>query len=312
MSIITNHAQTLLAREGAEKPSLAGTVKHMAGMLWYEMLSEMNKSGLSAETLGTGGDDFQDMFLWNVAQNDFGAYDGQIADAAVRQIGGVAKMAPEAAPAAVPDFPAPLAQALQVTDMADAGGDASAVSAAAAVDAAPAAALPAADIVAQAKSFTKNMWPQIQAAAQLLGVSPVAVLAQSALETGWGAAAPGHNLFGIKAVDGEHGTSRPTYEMVDGVLQPQTASFRDYDSAAASVADYVAQIQSGYKHVVGQSSIAGFAHALQAGGYATDVNYAAKIISISQSPLMTQVLKAVSGTTQGAGRAPTAAGTGAT
>ena len=71
---------------------------------------------------------------------------------------------------------------------------------------------------------------------------PVALLAQSALETGWGTASPGNNLFGIKAADGQTGTSRPTHEMVDGLLTAQSATFRDYASPAASIADYVQQI----------------------------------------------------------------------
>ncbi len=39
--------------------------------------------------------------------------------------------------------------------------------------------------------------------------------------------------------------------------------------------------------------MSGFAHALQQAGYATDGSYAAKIVSIAQSPLMTQVLQTI-------------------
>jgi flagellar protein FlgJ len=113
------------------------------------------------------------------------------------------------------------------------------------------------------------------------------------LETGWGNAAPGNNLFGIKAVDGEPSTSRATHEVVDGVMTPQTASFRDYPSTAASVSDYIGQIQAGFQGALGQSTVNGFAQALQQAGYATDTNYAAKIVSIAQSPLMTQVLQTI-------------------
>jgi flagellar protein FlgJ len=44
---------------------------------------------------------------------------------------------------------------------------------------------------------------------------------------------------------------------------------------------------------MGQSSVAGFARALQAEGYATDNQYAAKIIGIAQSPMMSGVLQAL-------------------
>ena len=63
---------TLAQNTPAAKPGVAATVQHMTGMLWYQMLNAMNANGLSPDTLGTGGDNFQSMFLWNVAQNDFG------------------------------------------------------------------------------------------------------------------------------------------------------------------------------------------------------------------------------------------------
>lgn len=298
MSIIPNTTQRLAESGAPAQPGLAATVKHMAGMLWYEMLSELNKDGLSSDALGTGGDNFQSMFLWNIAQNDFGKYDDSLVNAAMRQVGGTADAARQAAPAAVPNFPAPVIQAMELD-----GADASAVTAAA-LSAAPANTQPAANLVTQAKNFAKSIWPQITAAAEALGVPPVAVLAQTALETGWGTAAPGNNLFGIKAVDGEASTSRPTQEMADGVMTPQSANFRDYSSVSASVSDYVGQIQSGFQNVIGQGTVDGFAHALQQAGYATDTNYAAKIINISQSPLMEQVLQSVGEGSQGAAPAP--------
>lgn len=266
----------------AEKPSVAATVQHMAGMLWYQMLDAMNKNGLSADSLGTGGDNFQSMFLWNVAQNDFGKYDSGLLAAATRQMGG----SPAESTARAPETAAPLARILP----------AAAPLAIAGTSALPNIAAASGDLLTQAKAFAKTVWPQITQAAETLGVPPVAVLAQTALETGWGASAPGHNLFGIKAADGQAGSSRATHEMVDGVLTPQTANFRDYGSEADAVSDYVGLIQAGYQSAAGQPTVAGFAQALQDGGYATDQNYAAKIVHIAQSPLMAQVLQAVGGT----------------
>ena len=272
----------------AEK--MQATVQHMAGMLWYQMLDAMNANGMSGDTLGTGGDNFQSMFLWNLAQNDFGKYDSGLIAAATRQMGGGT-----AAPAATtPEITAPLAQILPSSmalpiDAPDAMQNTAATTATAAAA--------SGDLVSQAKSFAKTIWPQITAAAQTLGVPAVAVLAQTALETGWGVAAPGNNLFGVKAADGQAGSTRATHEMLDGVLTPQTASFRDYNNTADAVSDYVGLIQSGYQSATGQSTVAGFALALQAGGYATDQNYAAKIVNIAQSPLMAQVLQAIGGTT---------------
>jgi len=288
-------------------PKEAAAIQHLAGLLWYEMLSELNKTGFDSDTLGTGGDDFQSMFLWNVAQNDFGKYDTGLLSAIGRQVGGVADMAPAAppvAPAAEPDFGGPVLAAMQLGDMAASGA------AAEVTGSAPQA--PPANLAAQAKQFAQAVWPQISAAAQVLGVPAVAMLAQSALETGWGTAAPGHNLFGIKAAYGQAGTSRATHEMVDGVLVPQTARFKDYASNAASVADYVGLLQGGFPAALGQPSVAGFAQALQLGGYATDRNYAVKIVNISQSRLMQAALAGLAPPPpQATAKTPTTAKTGA-
>lgn len=276
-----------LKSPGAQAPSLSGTIQHMAGLLWYEMLSELNKSGLSGDQLGLGGDDFQSMFLWNLSQNDFAKYDTGLLAAATRQVGGVAATAPALqAPLAAPDLPEIPAILQNAPSAALAAGAATAATDAAPPDAAP----PARDLLAQAKTFGRAMWPAISAAAARLGVPPVAVLAQSALETGWGSSAPGHNFFGIKAADGEPGTSRATTEMLDGVLVPRTATFRDYASAADSISDYAGLLQSAFPAVLGQSTVAGFGQALQQGGYATDAQYARKIEAISASPLMAAVL----------------------
>jgi peptidoglycan hydrolase FlgJ len=150
-------------------------------------------------------------------------------------------------------------------------------------------------LLAHATDLTRSIWPAIRVAAATLGVPPVGLLAQAALETGWGSAVPGNNLFGIKAQAGEASTIRPTHEMSNGVLVPETAAFRDYASPLACVADYVRLIQSNFQKAIGQDSVESFANALQAGGFATDSNYASKIIMISQSPMMGQMLQAVGG-----------------
>ena len=269
------------ALEGSTpKPGVKAEAQKLAGMLWYQMLSSMNDTGFSPDALGAGGGEFQSMFLWNEAEQNFGKYDTGLVKAAERQMGGVGGTDTQA-PANI--LPAPVAEML-------------AQNAASADIATQALAPPAAvsgDLATQAKKFAQSVWPQITQAAATLGVTPVAVLAQAALETGWGASAPGNNLFGIKAADGQSGTTRATHEVVDGVLTAQTASFRDYASPTQSLADYVGLIQTGYAGALGQGSVAGFAQALQQGGYATDASYANKIVNIAQSPLMAQVLSAV-------------------
>ena len=271
------------------RPTQKEAMQHLTGLLWYQMLSALNETGMDASALGQGGSDFQSMFLWNLAQNDFGKYDARLLQAAQRQIGGQALQTPVPAAstasvlaamgAPAPVDETPLAPPLQPTPGSEQELD-------------------------QATNFAKSIWPQITAAAQALGVPAVAVLAQTALETGWGAAAPGHNLFGIKAKPGQSGSLRATHEIQNGVAVAQDAAFRDYADSTASVSDYVGLIQSNYQSATGQGSVAGFARALQDGGYATDGQYAEKIMKIAQSPLMSAVLQSVGASSLNSGAQP--------
>jgi flagellar protein FlgJ len=256
----------------------------MVGMLWYNMLSEMNKNGLDSSSLGAGGDTYSGMFLWQIAQSDFGKYSGGLVDAVLRQLdkGGE-----------VPTLPHPLL-ALAESSAGTAGTGAP--------PGAGALKVPPPDIetIHNAENLTRAAWPAIKIAASLLGVPAVAVLAQAALETGWGGASPGNNLFGIKSDGSEASSLRATHEVVDGRLVPQTAQFRDYASPQSGVSDYVRLIRENFPNVVGQGTVQGFASALQNSGYATDTAYASKIVSIARSSLMSKML-----TTVGENDAPT-------
>lgn len=291
---ISIQARQLANSTTTTRPTAETEMKRLFGVLWYNMLTDLNKTGMDENSLGVGGSNFQSMFLWNISQNDFSQYDGKLIDAAVHQVGG--KSAETTAPEPVSSMVANLIASKGVQDSPIFS------------EALPAPnenSLSSPALITQATDFVKSIWPQITAAAKVLGVPAVAVLAQTALETGWGTAMPGHNLFGIKAVDGESGSMQPTHEVIDGVLTPQIASFRNYSNSADSISDYVSLIQTLYPDAVNQGSVAGFAHALQAGGYATDQNYAGKIEQIAQSPLMFQVLQSVdNGKLAGKGAVP--------
>ena len=272
--------QSLSAADAqSAQDNAGGVIRKMEGLMWYNMLSEMSKSGLDSSTLGAGADAYQSMYLWNIAQNDFGKYDSGLVSATLRQIGGRASPPPALAASE-------LSPTETASFAASAGGTAASVSGGAVGDAV---------LIAHATDLTRSIWPAVRMAASILGVPPVGVLAQAALETGWGSAVPGNNLFGIKAGPGQAATPRATHEMVDGTLVPETASFRDYGSPMDCITDYIRLIQSNFHNVIGQASVAGFASALQAGGFATDSNYASKIIMISQSPMMQQMLQSVGG-----------------
>lgn len=139
------------------------------------------------------------------------------------------------------------------------------------------------------QAFVDAVLPYARAAAEKIGVTPAVLVAQAALETGWGkhvpAAADGassNNLFGIKAGKDWSGArvSVPTVEYRDGVATRERASFRAYGSIAASFDDYAKLISQHprYQQALAKAGDpAAYLAGLQKAGYATDPAYAAKI-----------------------------------
>jgi flagellar protein FlgJ len=145
------------------------------------------------------------------------------------------------------------------------------------------------------EAFVRELWPCAQEAGRQLGVDPRNLLAQAALETGWGKSLPcdtngtaSFNFFGVKATGDWQGgsVSVKTLEFEGGVPVPRQAKFRSYDSAADGFRDYVELLRNNPRYAdalnTGNDSKA-FATALQKGGYATDPAYAQKIMSIAQN-----------------------------
>lgn len=138
-------------------------------------------------------------------------------------------------------------------------------------------------------SFVSGVYPAAEQAAAKLGVAPEAIVAQAALETGWGkyvitdrAQNSSNNLFNIKAGSSWQGrtVSVPTVEYENGTAVRRVDSFRAYDSIEAAFDDYVNLISTSprYQEALNKGDDTfGFAKALQEGGYATDPKYADKI-----------------------------------
>lgn len=155
--------------------------------------------------------------------------------------------------------------------------------------------------------FVETLAPLVERVARRLDVPARGVLAQSALETGWGQqvmhderGAPAWNLFGIKAGSDWEGrtVTAVTVEIRDGVAVRETARFRAYDSPTEAVEDYGRLLAGSprYARVGGTGDdVAAFARALQAAGYATDPAYADKIERISRGLATDQPVQ-VSGT----------------
>ncbi len=140
--------------------------------------------------------------------------------------------------------------------------------------------------------FVQRLWPHAQAAADELGVSPRALIAQAALETGWGRhisrdaeGRSSNNLFNIKADARWDGPSVTvsTLEFRDGLPRREFARFRAYDSLADSFRDYVNFLRGNprYERALAKADAPeAFVTELQQAGYATDPRYAEKIIDI--------------------------------
>lgn len=140
----------------------------------------------------------------------------------------------------------------------------------------------------QREEFISGLMPHATEAARELGVDPNSLIAQAALETGWGRSKPvdSHNLFGIKAGASWRGASvqANTEEFAGGVATRVDANFRAYGSSRESVEDYVRVIRDNPRYAGALntgSDIQAFANALQRGGYATDPDYARKLVAVA-------------------------------
>jgi flagellar protein FlgJ len=141
--------------------------------------------------------------------------------------------------------------------------------------------------------FARALWPDAQQAAQQLGVSPVTLLAQAALETNWGRSVPqaagagtSNNLFGIKATGGWSGpaVASSTQEYSGGLPSTVTAQFRAYESPSQCFRDYVSLLRGNPRYAAALGTggdVQAFGRALQQGGYATDPAYASKLTAVA-------------------------------
>ncbi len=149
-------------------------------------------------------------------------------------------------------------------------------------------------LTASKADFIRTSLPHAEAAAEKLGVDPHALLAQAALETGWGKSVPcnangdcSFNLFGVKAGSQWSGATvnLPTLEFEAGIPVRKVERFRSYESAADSFIDYARLIANSprYERALGVGAdVATFASALQDGGYATDPQYAQKLVAVAR------------------------------
>jgi len=144
---------------------------------------------------------------------------------------------------------------------------------------------------AHVEQFVSRMLPAAQRASQASGVPAQLIMAQAALESGWGKreirtedGKTSFNLFGIKADKNWKGpvVETTTTEFVNGAPQKTQARFRAYGSYEESFTDYARFLTSNprYANVLATPDAAQAAHGLQRAGYATDPNYGGKLVRI--------------------------------
>ncbi|AYF85871.1 flagellar assembly peptidoglycan hydrolase FlgJ [Pseudomonas sp. DY-1] len=164
-------------------------------------------------------------------------------------------------------------------------------------------------VFASRNEFIETLLPMAEKAAERIGVDPRYLVAQAALETGWGKSiiregdgTSSHNLFGIKAHKSWDGDSARvmTTEYKGGKAVKEAASFRSYNSFEQSFHDYVSFLQNNDRYQDALDSAEKpeqFVRELQKAGYATDPQYARKISQIARGMQVYQAVAAVDSTT---------------
>ncbi|WP_415652149.1 glycoside hydrolase family 73 protein [Schleiferilactobacillus perolens] len=140
------------------------------------------------------------------------------------------------------------------------------------------------------QAFIAKVAPTAQSLYKTYHIFPSITIAQAILESNWGESslsADYNNLFGVKGSDPNNTKEMTTQEYVNGEWQTIKARFRVYASYAQSITDHAALFTRGttwnakqYEHVLAAKDYKTQAQALQSDGYATDPDYASKIIQI--------------------------------
>ena len=145
------------------------------------------------------------------------------------------------------------------------------------------------------QGFVQRMTPYAQQASKETGVSAPLMMGQAALESGWGRheiktadGSNSYNLFGIKADSSWKGkvAEVTTTEYINGKPTKQVAKFRAYGSYTEAFSDYAKFLSNNPRYapvLQGEQNAPAAAQALQRAGYATDPNYAEKLVKVMNS-----------------------------
>ena len=132
------------------------------------------------------------------------------------------------------------------------------------------------------QSFLNTIGPVAQQVAQENGIYASVMIAQAALESGWGNSAlstEGHNLFGVKWNGTGNYVTMPTQEYYGGQWHTINAKFQSYNSYYDSLTSYAQLIKNNFPNstranaATPQIAAANLKNGVY-GSYATDPNYA--------------------------------------
>jgi flagellar protein FlgJ len=261
-------------KQNSRSPQALHAIAQQVDALFLQMMLKSMREA----TAGDGEADsnemgmYQDMFDKQISLTLSQHQDLGLGSMVTRQMSAAATAAPATTtPAAAPATPAP---------------------AAAPATPAPAAAAPSTSMLQSAGQFVDQVLPAITRAARALGVSPLGMLAQAALETGWGTrmartadGSPSLNMFGIKAGDSWDGAraSASTLEFSGGVATQRHTAFRAYGSIEDSVADFANLLKSSPRYraaIAAGGNAQAYINSIGQAGYATDPEYTNKLNQI--------------------------------
>jgi len=161
------------------------------------------------------------------------------------------------------------------------------------------------NVIESEQSFVSELWQHAKQAAEKIGLNPAVMLAQSALETGWGKyvitksdGQSSNNFFNIKADKSWQGdkAAKASLEFEEGVAVKTQSNFRAYNNIAESFDDFVNFLQQNPRYKSALKTTANpteYLNELQKAGYATDPNYAQKIINVLSRSEFNDAIKSV-------------------
>ncbi|RVU70536.1 MULTISPECIES: glycoside hydrolase family 73 protein [Lactobacillus] len=145
-------------------------------------------------------------------------------------------------------------------------------------------------LMRERRAFIKKIGPIAQEVDKSFDLLPSITIAQACLESNYGQSDLSqkyNNLFGVKGTNPNTSAILSTKEYVKGKWITVKARFQIYDSYEASIRAHARLFQNGtswnhhqYQHVLKAKDYRAQAKALVKDGYATDPNYADKLINL--------------------------------